>query len=350
MNHAKTFRACRAALAAAALLAVTATISAQEEAEQPAATAQTPDGQLQLSAAEVRALMAARAAAGVTGAQSYAPFEQVISGLKLVEPPEGERGLFKLYRPATNDAKNPSKLVAAIPPSLMGRDLLLAASVSAGPLAGYQWNDYLVRFERRGRNVVLVVPDLSQVADDRSKPVAESVERTYTPRILASMPILSITGSGELAVDLSALTGAIPVPGASGPLRKDLSRYTKVKVFPENVLITAELAFGRGSGATTTGMSYAIRQLPNLNRRDRYRPRLADERIGYFLTVKQDWSSSYDDRDLTDRYINRWRLEKLDPSLEMSPPKEPIVFYIENTVPVQWRRYVADGIDEWNKA
>ncbi|MEM8874753.1 MAG: zinc-dependent metalloprotease [Planctomycetota bacterium] len=349
MTHAKISRACRAVLAATALLAVTAPMSMPASAQEAPADA-TTEGELELTAAEVQALMAARRGATTSSSSGYTAFEKVIEGLKLVEAPEGTRGLFKLYRPAGNDAKSPSKLIAAIPPSLFGKDLLLAASVSAGPLAGYQWNDYLVRFERRGRNVVLVVPDLSQVSDDKRKPVAESVERTYTPRILASMPIQSVTGSGELAVDLSALTGAIPVPGATGPLRKDLSRYTTVKVFPENVLITAELAYGRGAGATTTGMSYAFRQLPNLNTRDRYRPRLADERVGYFLTVKQDWSSGYDDRDLTDRYINRWRLEKLDPSLEMSPPKEPIVFYIENTVPVQWRRYVRDGVEEWNKA
>src|SRR5690606_24851112 len=250
-----------------------------------------------------------------------------------------------------DDARDPTKLIAAISPSLLGRDLLLATSISSGPMAGYQWNDYLVRFERRGRNVVLVVPDLSRVAADERKPIKESVERTYTPTILVSMPIESVSPSGELAIDLAPLTvgGAIAVPG-SGAARRDLSRYKTVKAFPENILIDTELAFGRAGGAETVGVTYAFRQLPNLQQRDRYQPRLADERVGYFLTVSQDWTSEYDDRDLNNRLINRWRVEKLDPQLEMSPPKEPIVFYIEKTVPIQWRRYVADGIAEWNKA
>ena len=41
---------------------------------------------------------------------------------------------------------------------------------------------------------------------------------------------------------------------------------------------------------------------------------------------------------------------KADPKLELSPPKKPIRFFIEKTVPVKYRRYVKDGILEWNKA
>ena len=37
------------------------------------------------------------------------------------------------------------------------------------------------------------------------------------------------------------------------------------------------------------------------------------------------------------RYINRWRLEKQDSSAPLSPPKQPIVFWLDNTIPVQYR-------------
>ncbi|MBL8990504.1 MAG: zinc-dependent metalloprotease, partial [Phycisphaerae bacterium] len=50
------------------------------------------------------------------------------------------------------------------------------------------------------------------------------------------------------------------------------------------------------------------------------------------------------------RYINRWHLEKADPRLKVSPPKKPIVFYVEHTVPVRYRRYVREGALWWNKA
>ena len=50
------------------------------------------------------------------------------------------------------------------------------------------------------------------------------------------------------------------------------------------------------------------------------------------------------------RMINRWRLEKADPSAKLSPPKKQIIWYIEDTVPEEYRPYVQEGILEWNKA
>ena len=48
--------------------------------------------------------------------------------------------------------------------------------------------------------------------------------------------------------------------------------------------------------------------------------------------------------------INRWRLEKADPKAKLSPPKKQIVWYVEDTVPIEYRPYVEEGILEWNKA
>ena len=46
-----------------------------------------------------------------------------------------------------------------------------------------------------------------------------------------------------------------------------------------------------------------------------YTPRVADDRVGYFLTANQDWAKPTDARDIFNRYIDRWHLEKRDPSL-----------------------------------
>ena len=76
---------------------------------------------------------------------------------------------------------------------------------------------------------------------------------------------------------------------------------------------------------------------------------MADERIGYFTTSYSDLSQYVDDK--TDvEFINRWHLEKRDPRLKISPPKNPIVFYIEHTTPVRYRRWVKDGVLAWNDA
>jgi hypothetical protein len=79
------------------------------------------------------------------------------------------------------------------------------------------------------------------------------------------------------------------------------------------------------------------------------RPRLADDRVGYFISAIKDFS-----RDTAEsffvRYLNRWRLEKKDPTAEVSDPVRPITYYVDRTVPLEWRPYVRAGILEWNKA
>ena len=85
-----------------------------------------------------------------------------------------------------------------------------------------------------------------------------------------------------------------------------------------------------------------------------YQPRLADDRIGYFLSVVKDFSSDNKDTSFI-RYINRWRLERADGSpwkqgAKLVPPKKKIVFWIEKSRPRRISRAVREGILEWNKA
>ena len=111
---------------------------------------------------------------------------------------------------------------------------------------------------------------------------------------------------------------------------------------PAAVRISTPLPDSRGA---TINVHYSISKIPNTG----YQPRLADDRVGYFLTAVKDFSSK-SDRDQFVRYINRWDLQKADPSLNPSPPKKQIEFYIEKTVPFKYRKAIYDGIYEWNKA
>ena len=99
------------------------------------------------------------------------------------------------------------------------------------------------------------------------------------------------------------------------------------------------------SRSLTVHLHYSLSELPETN----YQPRAADDRIGYFLTVAKDYSRS-GDQDRFTRYINRWQLEKADPSLAVSRPKKPIVFWLEKTIPHPYRDPIRAGILEWNKA
>lgn len=260
-------------------------------------------------------------------------------------------GLMTLYRNKPDDpTKDQTKLLALIPKPLLNQDLLLATSISRGEMSGFQWSDYLIRLQMVGRKVMISVPD-TRFVETPGKPVTDAVLRTYTPAFLAALPIVAMNPQGEPLVDLSALVmgRSVGMPLPMGlETRKDLSSYNKVKVFPENILIDVNVAATNRFGAgQTVGVSYAFRRLPELKG---YTSRMADERVGYFTTVQQDWNAKYTDRENLVRFINRWDMKKKDPSLDVSPPEKPIVYIIEKTVPLQWRRYVAEGIREWNKA
>ena len=115
------------------------------------------------------------------------------------------------------------------------------------------------------------------------------------------------------------------------------------KAFPKNDRDHLRDAHGRWASCRRSTTRSAL--IPDSTG---YTPRAADDRIGYFTTVYCDLGK-FTDKEKWVRYINRWNLEKRDPKLKMSPPKEPIVFYIDTAVPVRYREAVRQGITRWNK-
>jgi hypothetical protein len=89
----------------------------------------------------------------------------------------------------------------------------------------------------------------------------------------------------------------------------------------------------------------SISKLPNNN----YEPRLSDDRVGHFDVIYQDYSEMLSESPYI-RYITRWNLEKKNPKAKFSQPKEPIIFWIENTVPLKFRKAFRDGVLAWNKS
>jgi hypothetical protein len=68
----------------------------------------------------------------------------------------------------------------------------------------------------------------------------------------------------------------------------------------------------------------SLSELSNSN----YKPRLADDRVGHFTTIFQDYTNVLSSSPYV-RYINRWHLEKKNPSSRLSRPKKPIVYWID---------------------
>ena len=77
--------------------------------------------------------------------------------------------------------------------------------------------------------------------------------------------------------------------------------------------------------------------------------RLADERVGFFTVARTDFTTDAKIKSKT-HYLERWRLEKKDPSAAISEPKEPIVYWLDKNIPEQYRATVTAGVLEWNKA
>ena len=273
----------------------------------------------------------------------FTPISEVTKGM------QSEDGLFTVYRVAASDKnRDPEKLLCKIPKAFLKEDLLFATSISSGgSFTSWMWRDNLIRFEIVGKQLRIVTPETRYV-QKKNDPVSDVVERTYRDRYIAVVPIVAMTNHGDPVIDLEKLlkSDLAGVSFLGGRVRPELSTWNKVKIFPNNVLIDVDLALGTADSGQTVGVAYSFRRLPKLGG---YSPREADDRIGYFLTAHVDWSKDPGARDTFDRYINRWQLEKRDPKLALSPPKKPITFIIEKTVPIQWRRWVRQGILDWTR-
>lgn len=277
----------------------------------------------------------------------YPKFEEAMKDftqVPVIEPDDKDQPLFTLWHNKKTDA-----LRAQIPAGLIGQQFMLASSMSGGPTAtGFQLDDFLAYFEKMNKQLVLMRVDPRYV--EGSSPVTDVIKRSYGGNdILKTIPIITMQG-GDAIIDLDGIfkndfseIGSL----GGGSINPGLSKWAEFKVFPRNVELSVDLAFMRRGAGRRMQFHYSLSRIP---KGDGFKPRAADDRIGYFMTVRKDWNKSPSSKTLFDRYINRWNLQKSDESAELSPVKEPITWYIEKTVPIKYRRYVKEGILEWNKA
>ncbi|MBW4616113.1 MAG: zinc-dependent metalloprotease [Desmonostoc vinosum HA7617-LM4] len=271
-------------------------------------------------------------------------------------------GLFTLYR---NKEKN--KIYLEIKPEQLNKNYLATATLESGIgergiYSGMPLQDFLFYFQRVDDKLHFVIRNVN-FRTREGDPQARSLARSFSDSILYTIAIKSIHPQRKtMLIDLSDLL-LTDLAGLSTSLgvsaNTDQSYFGNAKAFPQNLEIESVLNFISSSSENeklnfaalpdnrgfTLRVHYSLSQLPDKN----YRPRLADERVGYFITAYQDLSK--DDRnDPFVRYINRWDLEKQDPKAAVSPPKKPIVFWIDNAVPFEYRDAIKEGVLMWNKA
>ena len=240
-----------------------------------------------------------------------------------------------------------NQLLAAFPEQFENKKFFIAMTVASGEkYAGLQAGDIYCYWKRQGNRLLLIEPSLSirSTGDAESK---ASVDRLFTDRVIADVPILTMMPGWGPVIDLDALfvNEAAKFFGA-GTVREaktHLATIKTAKAFPGNVELAFEMPMAGGMFKT---LHYSISEIvPNPN----FKPRQADQRVGYFTTSFTDLGQYKTDEPVV-RYINRWHLEKADPTLQVSPVKKPIVFYIEHTTPIRYRRWVREGLLMWNKA
>jgi hypothetical protein len=281
-------------------------------------------------------------------------FNTVVKGAKEYD------GLFKLYQ-------KDDRLYMEIQPQQFDKPLLCPIAVARGAgMGGLTLNfddQWVLIFKRAGDKVHLIRRNVHFKAKPGS-PVAKAVETSYTDSVLMALRIVAINQAKQQAV-LINLNDIFMTDFAElglGHFDSNRSVWHKVKAFPRNVELQVQATYSGGprfffddegtidTRGNTVVIHYGLVQLPEGG----YQPRLADDRVGYFVSAVKDFSSKSKDTSFV-RYVNRWNLERaepLDPKSpnKMSVPKKSIKFYIEKTVPHEYRAAVQEGILEWNKA
>jgi hypothetical protein len=313
-------------------------------------TAQSADTSASLSLAELQASLSPRPGSSPSSSKDAPkPLSEVLPDSEAID------GLIPLH-------KKKEKLYAEITGSNLNTDYLIAMAIARGTgasaISGYTLgfgDDWLWQFRKAGDKIQIVRRNIRYKADSGT-PEAVAVEHAYSDSILYSLPIIAKGPKGGDVIDLESIfMGDLPKLGSSlgGFFSRDRSSWGEIKGFKNNVEIRVDATYSTSRSVPTAPDSssagvtihYSISKLPASG----YQPRLADDRIGFFTTVHKNFSR-YRDNDHIVRYINRWNLQKADSSLSLSPPKKKIIFWIEKTVPVKYRKAVKDGILEWNKA
>jgi uncharacterized protein DUF4953/uncharacterized protein DUF5117 len=289
---------------------------------------------------------------------------EAVTSTSTESPIEGAQsipGMFKVY---TKDNKH----FLSIKPDQLNKPFFFSSNVSKSVgekrLVGSEMGDsYLAEFRRVDDQVQLVALHTENYAEPNT-PQAKFVSEDYSNSLISSTGVMEGSTSEEILIsaddlllrDLSGYKARLNyVYESNFGLDGANTRFSQIDNHEEQTSFGVEAHFQAGQGApgpsTTplhnsvlTEFRYNFLQLPE----EPMKPRLADERVGHFVTTRKDYTG--DEGDGLVRMVNRWRLEKADPDAELSKPVEPITYWIANNVPKEYRKAVREGIKEWNKA
>ncbi|MDF1571941.1 MAG: zinc-dependent metalloprotease [Bacteroidales bacterium] len=264
-------------------------------------------------------------------------------------------GLFKTY--ALEDAH-----YFEIPDSVLGRDLLLGSRVallssSSKVVAGeMRKSPIMIRFTRDDKKVYMhqvVANSLADAAD----PVRLAVDRTSIDPVFQTFPIEALNVDSTAAVidvtkffseEINAVS-PFNAKYKAGKLEKESTYILEVLAFPENVEIRTFMSYSNtNSEPFAIVMHRSILLLPETP----MRPRFEDDRIGYFVNSKLFYTTDSIGVESL-KYISRFDIRPKPEDMsrylagELVEPGKPIVYYIDDAFPAEWKAYIKAGVEDW---
>jgi len=276
-----------------------------------------------------------------------------------------DEGLFKVH--SLDDT-----FLFEVPDSLLNREMLMVTRIAKTAngigFGGGKANTQVLRWERKKKKILLRIVSHSVVADT-ILPVHEAVVNSNFEPVLFSFPIKAFNkDTTAVVIDATSLFSTDVKPlgfpqfyrKRYGVTRIDKSRsyIDRVSSYPQNIetrhvkTYFASKSPSNGSvGSISIEMSNSMILLPKVPMKRRY----FDERVGWFARGQVDYGLDAQ-RSKTVTYLDRWRLEVKEEDLakfkagELVEPKKQIVYYVDRATPEVWRKYIKQGIEDWQVA
>ncbi len=229
----------------------------------------------------------------------------------------------------------------------------------------------VVRFERRGKRVLMVRDNWAVRAQGATAAGARAAAEGFATSVIASFPI-DAEANGTLTVDATSLflTDTYGIAesirrGQQGTARLDAGRSwfdpARTKAFPKNTEIHAVLTFtvdnagpalrrsAPDQSSVTMELHHSLVELPDVSG---FRARESDSRAGVFGPQFYDFAQGFEGT-YRDAVASRWRLVPMDVAAyqrgELTEPVTPIVYYLDAAIPAPYREALREGGMWWNK-
>ena len=232
------------------------------------------------------------------------------------------------------------------------------------PLNRHKMSEQVLKWEKFDNNILLKQASYSKFAND-SLPISLAVSNSNFEPIIASFKIsVKNKDKNSYVIDVTSLYKSdVKMFGFPQSTRKSykissldskLSFIESIRSFPLNIE-TKHIKTYKSSDSRNGQISMVLNNSMVLLPKEPMRRRYFDERVGWFTSSQTDYGIDNQEAE-TVRYLDRWRLEVKDEDIEkfksgeLVEPKKPIVYYLDPATPKKWRKYLKDGIEDWNVA